>query len=65
MFVVKPDLTAEARPVKVDRNIDNESVIASGLSAGEKVVTDGQIRLVTGAKVEIKNGGLQAQETKP
>ncbi len=65
VFVVKPDLTAEARPVKVDRNIDNESVIASGLSAGEKVVTDGQIRLVTGAKVEIKNGGLQAQETKP
>ena len=65
VFVVKPDLTAEARPVKVDRNIDNESVIASGLSVGEKVVTDGQIRLVTGAKVEIKNGGLQAQETKP
>lgn len=64
VFVVKPDLTAEARPVKVDRNIDNESVIASGLSVGEKVVTDGQIRLVTGAKVEIKSG-LQAQETQP
>jgi len=28
-------------------------------------VTDGQIRLVPGAKVEIKNGGMQAQETKP
>ena len=65
VFVVKPDLTAESRPVKVERNVDNEAVIASGLSAGEKVVTDGQIRLVTGSKVEIKNGGLQAQETKP
>jgi membrane fusion protein, multidrug efflux system len=65
VFVVKPDLTAEARPVKVERNVDNEAVIASGLSAGEKVVTDGQIRLVTGTKVEIKNGGMQAQETKP
>jgi len=65
VFVVKPDLTAESRPVKVERNIDNQAVIESGLSAGEKVVTDGQIRLVTGAKVEIKNGGMQAQETKP
>ena len=65
VFIVKRDLTAEARPVKVERNVDNEAVIASGLSAGEKVVTDGQIRLVTGSKVEIKNGGLQAQETKP
>lgn len=65
VFVVKPDLTAESRPVKVERNIDNLAVIASGLSAGEKVVTDGQIRLVTGAKVEIKNGGMQAQESKP
>ena len=65
VFVVKPDLTAESRPVKVERNIDNQAVIESGLSAGEKVVTDGQIRLVTGSKVEIKNGGLRAQETKP
>jgi len=65
VFIVRPDLTAEARPVKIERNVDNQAVIESGLSAGEKVVTDGQIRLVTGAKVEIKNGGMQAQETKP
>jgi len=65
VFVVKPDQTAESRPVKVERNIDNQAVIESGLSAGEKVVTDGQIRLVPGSKVEIKNGGLQAQDTKP
>jgi multidrug efflux system membrane fusion protein len=65
VFVVKPDLTAESRPVKVERSIDNQAVVESGLSAGEKVVTDGQIRLVPGAKVEIKNTGMQAQETKP
>jgi len=65
VFVVKPDLTADSRPVKVKRNVDNQTVIESGLKAGEKVVTDGQIRLVPGSKVEIKNGGLQAQETKP
>jgi multidrug efflux system membrane fusion protein len=62
VFVVKSDLTAEARPVKVDRNIDNLAVIESGVAAGEKVVTDGQIRLVPGSKVEIKNGGMQAQQ---
>jgi multidrug efflux system membrane fusion protein len=65
VFVVKPDLTAESRPVKVDRNIDNQAIIESGLAAGEKVVTDGQIRLVPGSKVEIKNGGMQAQESNP
>ena len=65
VFVVKPDLTAESRPVKIERNVDNQAVISSGLSPGEKVVTDGQIRLVTGSRVEIKNGGLQAQENRP
>jgi len=65
VFIVKPDMTAESRPVRVERNVDNQAVIESGLKPGEKVVTDGQIRLVPGSKVEIKNGGLQAQETKP
>jgi len=65
VFVVKPDLTAESRPVKVERNIENQAVIESGLRAGEKVVTDGQIRLVPGSKIEIRNSGLKAAETKP
>jgi multidrug efflux system membrane fusion protein len=54
VFVIKKDLTVEARPVVVDRALDGESVIAKGLQEGEKVVTDGQLRLVPGAKVEIK-----------
>ena len=65
VFVVKPDLSAESRAVKVDRNFEGQAVIASGLQPGEKVVTDGQVRLVPGSKVEIKNGGMQAQESKP
>ena len=65
VFVIKPDLSAEARPVKVERNIGNLAVIESGLNAGERVVTDGQIRLVPGSKVEIKSAGMQAQESKP
>ncbi len=54
VFVVKPDATAEVRPVVVDRTQGNETVIAKGLEAGASVVTDGQPRLVPGAKVEVK-----------
>jgi len=54
LFVVKPDLTAEFRPVTVGASFDRETVIEKGISAGEKVVTEGQIRLTPGAKVEIK-----------
>jgi multidrug efflux system membrane fusion protein len=56
VFVVKADGTVELRPVKVDRIDEAEAVIDTGLTAGETVVTDGQLRLVPGAKVEIKTG---------
>lgn len=56
VFVVKDDLTAEVRPVVVSRTSGGESVIEKGLTPDEKVVTDGQIRLMPGAKVEIKDG---------
>jgi membrane fusion protein, multidrug efflux system len=56
VYVVKDDLTAELRPVKVGRARGEESVIAEGLKPGERVVTDGQLRLAPGAKVEIKAG---------
>lgn len=45
VFVVTPEMTADMRPVKVLRTVGNESIIASGLKAGERVVTDGQLRL--------------------
>ena len=52
-FVVKADRTVESRPVKVARAVAGGVVIASGLAAGETVVTDGQLRLVPGSKVEV------------
>jgi multidrug efflux system membrane fusion protein len=54
VFVVKEDLTVEFRPVVAGRTINGETVIQKGLRADEKVVTDGQLRLYPGAKVEIK-----------
>lgn len=56
VFIVREDATVEVRPVMVSRTFGEESVIESGLTAGEKVVTDGQLRLTPGAKVEAKDG---------
>jgi len=54
VFVVKADSTVESRPVKVGRRLSRELVINEGVKAGERVVTDGQLRLVPGARVDIK-----------
>lgn len=55
VFIIKPDQTAEMRLVKVDFVYKNETVIAQGVDAGEAVVTEGQLRLVTGTRVDIIN----------
>ena len=57
VFVVKPDATVEARRVVTARTQGNETIVASGLQAGEQVVTDGQTRLTGGAKVEVRAPG--------
>jgi membrane fusion protein, multidrug efflux system len=54
VFVVKPDSTAEARVVKVGRRMAREVTVETGLAAGERVVTDGQLRIVPGARVDAK-----------
>jgi multidrug efflux system membrane fusion protein len=55
VFVVKNDSTVESRPVNAGMAVNDETVIEKGLRAGETVVTDGQLQLVPGAKIEIKN----------
>ncbi len=55
IFVVKADHKAELRNVVVSRTIGEEAVIAKGISAGETVVTDGQLKLRDGLPVEIRD----------
>jgi multidrug efflux system membrane fusion protein len=55
VYVVKPDQTAEERPVIVDLTYQGETVVQSGLRTGETVVTDGQLRLAPGVKINIKS----------
>src|SRR5215469_3573279 len=55
VYVVNQDMTAQPQPVKVGWTVGEETVIASGLQPGQRVVTDGQLRLTPGAKVDIKS----------
>jgi RND family efflux transporter MFP subunit len=59
VFVIA-DNVAKVQPVKVERQLGSESVIASGLKGGETVVTDGQLVLSNGTHVTIHNGPTQA-----
>jgi multidrug efflux system membrane fusion protein len=56
LFVVRPDLTVEARPVAAGQALGGETIVEKGVEAGEQVVTDGHLRLVPGARVEAKQG---------
>jgi multidrug efflux system membrane fusion protein len=50
-YVIKPDNTVERRAVEVASIQDGIAVVTKGLTAGEKVVVDGQYRLTEGARV--------------
>jgi membrane fusion protein, multidrug efflux system len=54
VFVVKADQTVEARTVVPGAVDGRDVVIASGLQPGERVVTDGQLRLAPGTRVDVK-----------
>jgi len=53
VFVVKDDFTVEYRPVELGEIIDGETVISQGVAPGERVVTDGQLRLAAGSLVQV------------
>jgi len=57
VFVVKPDQRVEQRTVQVERTHGEDAVIGSGLRTGERVVTDGQMQLEDGTRVEVTAGG--------
>ena len=53
VYVITPAQTAEARPIKVAWTEGDLVVVESGLTPGETVVTDGQLRLTPGMKVSV------------
>jgi len=54
VYVVKPDQTVEQRIITTGISYQGGTVILTGLSAGETVVTDGQLRLAPGVKADVK-----------
>jgi multidrug efflux system membrane fusion protein len=65
VFVIKDDHTAEFRTVTVERSNETDAVISKGLSEGETVVTDGQLRVIPGKPVEIKSSATEPADAKP
>src|SRR5213592_1624852 len=62
VFVLNQDGTARSQPVTVERAAGSYAVIAQGVAPGDEVVTDGQLRLVSGAQVEVKGVAEPARE---
>jgi multidrug efflux system membrane fusion protein len=52
-YVVTAQGTAELRPVQVAQTSETEAVITKGVAAGERVVTQGQLKLRPNAPVEV------------
>jgi multidrug efflux system membrane fusion protein len=53
VYVVKPDSTAELRPIKLGQRQGEMVVILQGLQAGEQVVMNGQLGVMPGGKVRV------------
>jgi multidrug efflux system membrane fusion protein len=63
VYTVKPDKTAEMRPVQVSFSAGNFTAVSKGLQPGDVVVTDGQDKLQSGSKVEIRGGAAPGRNS--
>jgi multidrug efflux system membrane fusion protein len=68
VWVIGPDRKVAVRQVVQERVIGQTAYLASGIKEGEQVVTDGQLRLVPGAEVIVREpggGGRPAGKGRP
>jgi multidrug efflux system membrane fusion protein len=63
VYVVRPDSTAESRPVKTAGAYQNVTLIADGLKPGEHVIVNGQLRVAPNARVVVQ-GAQPGPQTK-
>lgn len=62
VFVLKPDSSVEYRLVSPGNVVGNETVVHKGIEPGEKVVTDGHLRLADGSKVKVVENNKSVAE---
>jgi membrane fusion protein, multidrug efflux system len=63
VFVVtkgKSGLIARVQPVKIERVMGTETIIASGLTGNETVVTEGQLRITNGSRVSVRKSNAES-----
>jgi multidrug efflux system membrane fusion protein len=63
-WVIKPDSTAEQRPVEAAPTNNDIAIVTKGLSAGESVVVKGQYRLQAGSRVESTSEQAKSEQAK-
>ena len=64
VFTVDANGIAEQQPVQVERTAGDMSIIEKGLTLGQTVVTDGQLRITDGTKVQIQ-GATNGDQPRP
>ena len=57
VFVVKPDSTVEQRAVTIVQRVNDDVVIGQGLKPGDTIVTEGQLRLEPGSRIQQPGAG--------
>jgi multidrug efflux system membrane fusion protein len=62
VWVIGPDETVQTRPVVVSQISEGQTLVDSGLQANEKIVIEGQYRLIAGTHVR-ELQGEEAQQT--
>jgi membrane fusion protein, multidrug efflux system len=62
VYLVKADMTVEPRPVVTGPRVDQDIVVERGLAAGDRIVTEGQLRLAPGMKVRTRDAGEGARK---
>ena len=66
VYVVKPDNTVAVQPVEIRQSEGGTSIVAQGLTGGERIVVDGQYKLRPGVKVvESTRPGDAADAARP
>ena len=65
VYVVKQDRSVESRDVVTGARVDMDTVIAKGLAPGETVVTEGQLRLVPGSHVTLRDAAGRGGDLRP
>ena len=63
-WVIGPDNKVAPRVVTIERIVDQTVFVKSGLRPGERVVTDGQLRLAPGATVQVEQAPQPAPAAK-